>query len=111
MSHQLTACHFFFFAINFQAENITVGQRIVEHVHGAAAGHIFDIDDLFFCFAQGVRLKIADLLQPVAVVTAAFQQAGGVLIIERFPPQIEEHGAVLDLCHKLLHARDGDLSF
>ena len=76
---------------------------------GGTTGDIFDVDDLFFRLSEGVGLKVAHLLQPVAVITASIQQTGGVRVIQRLPPQAEEQAAVFHLGFELLEAGDVDL--
>ena len=70
VGHQFPAGQLFLLAVHLQMKDITVGERVVEHVQGVGAGNVFDVYHLFFSFAERVRLEIADLLQPIAVIAA-----------------------------------------
>jgi len=76
---------------------------------GGTTGDIFDIDYLFLRLAESIRLEVAHLLQPIAVISAGIQQTGSVFIVQRLPPQAEEHGSVFHFRFELLEAGDVDL--
>jgi len=74
--------------------------------NAAAAGHILDVDDLFFRLTERVRLEVADLLQPVAVIRRNLP-AGGRRPSSRarISNKAKEEHHVGHLCHKLGDAR------
>ena len=103
VNHHLAARQFLDFAVQLQPEYVAVGDGRVQGIQRAGAGGVLDIDDLLFRFAERMRLEIAHLLQPVAVIACLCQQAFGRLIVQRLPPQAEEQCAVLETRHGLPH--------
>ncbi len=51
-----------------------------------------------------MRLELADDFQIITVIAGSLHQALGIGILQVFPPQAEEQGAVFELGHELLDA-------
>ena len=105
MDLQFTHCQFFDFAVDFKLESVVVRDRVVKCDQGVGAGHVLDVDDLLFRFAQCMGSEKAQLLEIITIVADGRHQAAGVLFIQFLPPQAEEQGAVLHIRRELVHAR------
>ena len=107
---QLITGQFLHLAIHFQAEDVTIGDQIVQCVQGVDPGDILDVDNPLLGFGECVWLEMAHLLQPIAKIPCLCHQPLGIVILQAFPPQLEEQRAILQAGHKLIHPGDQALS-